>query len=281
MKIKKWFFIGGTILVACTLLIYNVLYVNIKTITVREKEIVSSKIDDNLDGLVVVFFSDLHYGTAIKDKEVQKLKDLINSFDPDVVLFGGDLVDDSDAYVFAQDEKDAFVKNLKDIKAKYGKFAVYGNHDLGSESIKNEATNILASADFEILTNASTKVYRGESYINIVGIDSLVLGSPDIQKAYSDVDHGNFTISLCHTPDIFDDINDTDLLLAGHSHGGQIYLPLVDAFYRPKGATNYFKGEYYRDDMKLDITNGVGTTYFDARFLSDSEIVVYKLVSAS
>ncbi len=281
MKLKKWFIIGGMAAVILALLIYNVFYINIKTITAVTKTYTSEKISDDLDGLTVIFFSDLHYGTAVKEAEVKKLTTIINSFDPDIVLFGGDLIDDSDAYVFAQNEKDELVASLKDIDARYGKYAVLGNHDLGSSSIHETAVSILNSGDFEILTNSNTRIRIGNDFVNIVGIDSLILGEPDIEKAYSDIDDGQFTISLCHTPDVFDDISKTDIMFAGHSHGGQVYLPLLETLYRPNGAKKYFKGEYRKDDMLLDITNGVGTTLYDARFLADSEIIVYRLTSAS
>ncbi len=281
MKFKKWFIIASITIVTLALLIYNVFYINIKTITATTKTYTNDKVNDDLDGLTVVFFSDLHYGTAIKENEVTKLTDLINSFDPDIVLFGGDLIDDSDSYTFAQNEKETFTQSLTDIKARFGKYAVLGNHDLGSSAIKETATSILNASDFEILDNRSTKIRIGSSYIDIVGIESLILGDPDIEKAYSGTSDSNFTISLCHTPDVFDDISDTDIMFAGHSHGGQVYLPLLENLYRPNGAKKYFKGEYHKDEMLLDVSNGVGTTLYDARFLADSEIVVYRLASAS
>lgn len=280
MSTKKIVVILLCILILILLIAYNIFYINIKVLTVSENTYTSEKVDTALDGLTIVFFSDLHYGTAIKEAELEKLADTITSFDPDIVLFGGDLFDDSDNYEFASDERAKIIEDLDSIKARFGKFAVLGNHDLGSKAMHDNAVDILESSGFEVLDNSSSLVYKDGSYINIVGVASMILGSPDVEKAYSAIDSSDLTITLCHTPDVFGEVT-TDLMFAGHSHGGQVYLPIINDFYRPNGAKKYFKGTYKKDDSLLHVTNGVGTTYFDARFLSDSEIVVYKLRSSA
>ena len=279
MNLKKWLIVLIIIIIVIIAILFNMFFINPKVITVKEKTFTSQKITPALDDVLIVYFSDLHYGTAIKEKEMQKLVALINSFDPDIVLFGGDLVDDIAEYDFKEGEEKDFIDKLKAIDARLGKYAVLGNHDLGSNIIKETIKGYLTNADFEVLENNSVRIYEGDSSIEIVGIESQVLGNPDVAKAYQNTDKDNLIITLCHTPDIFEEISedDSDLMFAGHSHGGQIYLPLLSNFYMPLAAEKYNKGEYHKGSSTLEVTNGVGTTLFDARLFADSEIIVYRL----
>ena len=276
MKFKK-LYICLAIISLLGLTFINAFYINPKTITVRQETITTNNPD--LSDLTVVFFSDLHFNTSINTDNIEQLTALVNAFDPDIILFGGDLVDHYSLKPLSGDDETILVDNLRKMHANLAKYAVYGNHDIDSPLIKENVTRILNNADFEILNNTSTKVYRNKkALLNVVGIDSIALGNPDVETAYRVVDEELFTIALCHTADIFDDINtaQTNLLLSGHSHGGQIYLPLLNTFYRPLGTKNYFKGKFTKDNTLLDITNGVGTTLKDIRLLADAEIVVYK-----
>lgn len=282
MKFKKILLILIVFILFISLTYFNAFYINPTTITVREEVIYNDKIKEDLNGLTILFFSDLHYGTSINETNIDKLIQKINSFDADIILFGGDLIDHFSLNPLNEDETNFLVQNLKDINGKYGKFAVYGNHDIDSPIVKDNVYNILKQSDFEVLENESVMVRKGgDSFIHIVGIDSLLLGNPDISSAYSMIKDNSYTIALCHTPDIFNDINDdkTDLMLSGHSHGGQIYFPFVNNLYRPIGTQIYFKGKYNRENTTLDITNGVGTTKKDIRLFADAEIVVYKFKS--
>ncbi len=264
-------------LIAIILLVVDMFLINTKVVTANTQTLTSSKLDSSFDDFTIVFFSDTHYGTSIGLDELSQMVDLINSFDADLVLFGGDLFDDLLNYNFSEDEEASFIAELARIEANYGKFYVLGNHDLGTTDVYETVVSYMDQANFELLNNASTRIYIGDQYINLVGIDSSLLGSPDVDSAYSDVDSEYFTISICHTPDTFDDVPFTDIMFAGHGHGGQIYLPFLNNFYRPIGAVTYFRGTYYSDDKMLHVSNGVGTTLFNARLFADSEILVYKL----
>lgn len=277
MKSKKLLvFLGLFVFVLLTFI--NALYINPQTITVRQEKITIDNPDIN--DLTIVFFSDLHFNTSINSNNIDKLTTLVNDFDPDIILFGGDLVDHYSLNPLSSEEENILVDSLKKMHANLSKYAVYGNHDIDSPLIKDNVTRILNNSGFEILNNNSNKIYKDKkALLNIVGIDSIALGNPDVDTAYQAIDKDLFTITLCHTADIFDNINtqETNLLLSGHSHGGQIYIPFFNTFYRPLGTKNYFKGKYTKDNTLLDITNGVGTTLKDIRLLADAEIVVYKI----
>ncbi|MDD6004060.1 MAG: metallophosphoesterase [Firmicutes bacterium] len=281
MKIKKLLIVIITLLITVSLVYINAFYININTLKVREETIRSEKISQNLQGLTIAFVSDLHYSKRISENIMNELVEKINMFDVDVILFGGDLfeyeIDD-----LSYDIQNELIDYLKQLNAPYGKYAVLGNHDLYDTGIKEIVERVLYESEFEIITNKSVMIRKNSNeYINLVGIDSLLNGNPDIEAAYSQIRNNAYTIALCHTPDTFESIpyEKTDLMLSGHSHGGQIYMPFINSLFRPIGAKNYFKGKYTQDDTILDITNGIGTTKKDIRLFADAEIVIYKFMS--
>ena len=280
MRPKKIVICITILLLALILLVVDMFFVNNKKVTANTQTLSSLKLGASFDDFTIVFFADVHYGTSIGLDELSSMVDLINSFDADIVIFGGDLFDDFLNYSFDEDEEAYFIAELARIEASHGKFYVLGNHDLGTTEVYESVLSYMDQANFELLNNTATRIYVNEQYINLVGIDSAMLGEPDIESAYRDVDSQYFTISVCHTPDTFDEIPFADIMFAGHSHGGQIYIPFLNNFYRPLGAQTYFRGTYYSDDKLLHVSNGVGTTLFNGRLFADSEILVYKLKSS-
>ena len=262
------------------LVAYNALYVNPQQLTIREEKIQDNKLSASFNDTLIVYFSDLHYG-QIDDAYLNETVSEIMRLSPDLILFGGDLVDHYSRNPLNDEKRQVLITALASLKAPLGKFAVLGNHDLDSDNTKNAIINILEAADFTILDNQAVKIYNqnGDAF-NLVGIDSLALGHPDIDKAFDDVGDELYNLVLCHTPDIFDDLPlSVDYLLAGHSHGGQVYIPFISSFYVPYGCQKYYHGKYDNGNTILDITNGVGTTKEKIRLNADSEIVAYRLHS--
>ena len=83
---------------------------------------------------------------------------------------------------------------------------------------------------------------------------------------------------ISHCPDLFDEIkgHNVDYMCAGHSRNGQVYIPLVNFFYRDAGCQKYYRGKSTRNSTTLDISNGLGQRNYNARLNSDPEIVLYK-----
>ena len=118
MNIKKLILAIICTILCTALCIYNAYYINPKQLKVRTETIISSKINPSLDGTLIVYFSDLYYED---ENRLKLLSDLINNADPDVVVFGGDLL--------KQNDSDTVIKYLKSINSHYGKYAVYGEND--------------------------------------------------------------------------------------------------------------------------------------------------------
>lgn len=268
MKNKKYLVICIiTAVIIIALLLINALVVNPHQLKVREERIKTS--ENNLDSFLIAYFADLHYGKNFKEKDLDGLVNKLNDIKPDILIFGGDLLSDIEI-----EDIEYLKEGLSSLYAKYGKFAVLGDEDF----INNEAINILKDCDFTILDNKNEKIYVNGSFINVVGIDPIVNGNPNIEIAYEGVNHDYYTIVVSHCPDIASSLqfDKTNLILSAHTLGGPVYIPLINYFYRPSGAKVYYKGKNNVKGVTLDITNGVGTKNKDIRLFADAEIVLYK-----
>lgn len=266
MNIKKLILLIICLILCITLCIYNACIINPKQLKVRAETIVTDKIDSSFDGTLIVFFSDLYYED---ENRLKLISELINNADPDLVIFGGDLL--------KQNDSDTVIKYLKSINSHYGKYAVYGETDYKNIDTVNR---IYEESDFEVLCNKGIRIFNenGE-YFNLVGLDSLS-SNQNYTLAFDGISSANYTFVVAHEPDSFDKISYSfDYMLSGHSLGGEVYLPLINVFNRPYGAINYYHGKTNSSNKILDITNGVGSKEKSARFMADAEIVFYQLRS--
>lgn len=279
MKITtKILIVIALILGLCSYLVVDVYKFAPKRYSTRTVELSSTDIPDALNGMNILFFSDLDYGTFMNEDRLNSLVSKINDLAPDVIIFGGDLYD-TDAQ--ASDDANTILTNaFTSLKATYGKYAVYGDSDDRSTDMINTVNTIYKAADVEVLNNKSVSLHKQTSgSITLAGIDNSVNGKPDIDTVYSTVSRDSYVMTVCHTPDTALSVpaDITNYFLAGHSHGGQVYY-FFGALYQPDGAKEYLRGTHtINDTFTLDITNGVGTTKKDVRFLADAEVVMYQL----
>lgn len=232
------------------------------------------KINEDLDNLQVAFISDIHYLTYFNNERLEQLVSKLNDANPDIIVFVGDLVDRE----MNEEEYTVLNEAMHSLNPKYGKFAVLGEADYASETINNQVETLLFDSNFEILKNEVITISKdSQNVINLVGLDSVVNTKHDIEKAFVDVNDKNFTIALTHAPDIADKFPEklVNLVIAGHSHGGQINIPLLGQVYNKPYAENYFANTYNFDSIKLHVINGVGTTVDDVRINAPAEIVIY------
>ncbi|QFF99972.1 metallophosphoesterase [Psychrobacillus glaciei] len=224
----------------------------------------------------VVQFSDVHLGPNFSLKQLEKLVIKINRLKPDVIAFTGDLMDVPSQFEGRLNISDVLGK----LKSTYGNYAVWGNHDHGGGGNRFYA-DIMVKSGFKVLRNESSIIDLGNGKVlNVIGLDDAMLGNPNVQKAYSGVDEQGATLLLLHQPDLVDEVGheNFDLALAGHSHGGQVVLPVVGPIVTPPLAKKYTKGMYkLGNDHHLYVNSGIGTTRIPIRFWDPSEISVFDL----
>ena len=261
--------------------IYDGIHYAPSRVRIRYETIKNPNIPKSLDHIQIVYISDLHYNLYMDEERFQKIVDKINEIEPDIILFGGDLFDHPSTNIPDDEIIESLIAQLQSLQAKLGKYAVYGNHDLESPFTKELVYHTLTSGNFEVLENENVRIYNGETqYIQLIGLDCELLGTPDINKAFLFVENDIFTITLSHTPDTVMKIpqKPTNLMLSGHSHGGQVYIPLIGPLERVPYAEIYNHGKYKVGDILLDVSNGLGTTRDDIRIFTSAEIVVYTLI---
>lgn len=282
MTIKK--LLKRILLVIVTLVILGLFYYELTQASVRRIEIdVQTRVFDNLpsafDNKTLVFFSDVHFNKFMDAERLMPFIETINDLNPDIILFGGDLFDHPSVDYPSETTIETMTSMFKNLQAPLGKFAVYGNHDLESSLTKSLIASIYQESGFQLLVNESVKIYHEQfDSITLVGLDSQLLGQPDIKQAFQDVDEQQLVITLSHTPDIVGELTNTPTQwqLSGHSHGGQVALPLIGPIYKVPFATQYPKSQTV-ETIILDVSNGIGTTRFDMRLFANPQIHYYTL----
>lgn len=251
---KKTVIIIIIVCILTALNIYNALAVNPKQLKIDTITLKDDKITDELNGKTILYFSDLCYdGKLVGTEKVEQLITTINSVAADVIIFGGDL-GKADDYL---------LEALKRIENRNGLFFVAGKEDQEAEIAALSATGFIR------LDENIRRLYFGKN-------DYLLLSG----GATVNTDNTHLYIQIAHEPDDFALGGNSDYVLAGHSLGGQVYLPLINLFYRPQGAKKYYHGRYENDGRVLYISNGVGVKEKTIRFWADGEIKLFRLAAS-
>lgn len=246
----------------------NLLVVKIDTITLGE---------NNDNKVKIVQFSDTQLGEYYTLEDLEKAVNKINKLNADLVVFTGDLIDNASKYEDLYNVSEVLGK----IQSNIGKYAIYGNHDIGGGAIRYYS-NIMSEAGFTLLVNESDTIKVNDKTITMFGGDDALMGNHDSIKTMEGISNDNTNILLIHEPDLIDKYNEypIDLALSGHSHGGQVYIPFYGPIKSTLLADKYNKGFYYMDnerDTTLYVSSGLGNTKVPFRFLNIPEIKVFNL----
>ncbi|MEG2410782.1 MAG: metallophosphoesterase [Erysipelotrichaceae bacterium] len=257
-------------------------YVSVERVSLNYQSITSSKIAPDLNNLQIAFVSDIHYNHFMNQERLKPMIDKLNKANPDLIIFGGDLFDHPELNMPTPEIQSEITNLLTSLKAPLGKFAILGEQDLMNENVKLMCEQILYNSDFEVISNRNIRIHRKSSAsLSLVGIDSLLGGAPNVEAAFTNVSDQDFVLCVSHAPDIISQLpmNTISLFLAGHSHGGQIRIPLIGPLNKIEGAKDYVSGSYQSKSAKIHISNGIGTTNSDIRIFAPAEILIYRLVS--
>jgi predicted MPP superfamily phosphohydrolase len=255
--------------VACVL--YSFLY-GYRQYRVRQVSIYSKEIPRAFDGYRIVQFSDLHVGSFIKgkDKNVQRIVDLINEQKGNLIVFTGDLVNRS------ADEVDGFEPILSQLKASDGVYSIMGNHDYGkyrqwsSPLAETDNLNRLKQKErsfgWRLLLNQNVMLHRGDSCVALIGAedygDRKDYRYGDLKKSLAGLPnggHGLYKILLEHDPSYWHmkvlPESDVQLMLSGHTHGMQLK---IGSFSPSQWLFTEWGGLYAVNRRMLYVSMGVG-----------------------
>jgi len=233
-------------------------------------EVVPVPIDIGLTApLTVAVLSDIHFDPLYETDYLEEVVARTNNLSPDLILHTGDFLSRS-ADRFAD-----LLAVLGKARAGVGSFAVLGNHDhcIGADAI----TAGLSTSGISVLRNRSVSL-PGQKDWYITGLESFWAGAPSLSPIASSSPHARH-ILLAHEPDSFDLLTDARiaLQLSGHTHGGQVRLPLVGAICLPNWGKKYQAGLYTRGEQRLYVNRGIGTVKRHFRFNCRPEITLLTL----
>ena len=221
----------------------------------------------------IIQISDLHFdGLKSLHKSIAKK---INTIQPDLIFITGDSVD-----------KNEYVNPLNDflklIDPSIKKYAITGNWEYWGHIDLKQLKSVYEQNNCELLINENKRFSVNNRELNIIGIDDYVGGHADFLEAIKNLQPADTNIVLSHCPEHRDIITaqkgglDIDVVLSGHTHGGQITL-FGFAPFTPQGSGNYIKGWYKDSEPKMYISKGIGTSILPIRFGARAEMVVMEV----
>jgi len=231
-------------------------------IEVVRRTVAIRNLPSKLNGLTAVQISDLHVRT-IADVHLH-MADMVRQLRPDLVMVTGDLVDQSSAV-------GDVVELLKSFQPPRGVWVVPGNWDHTADAV-DPLKSAFESTGITLLDNGSAQLDEG---LWMVGVDDPASWLDHVPEAIRDVPAGAARIMLAHSPDIADKIQDVplDLILVGHTHGGQINLPVLSGAWLHHGlSSKYTHGMYQLQDARMYVNRGIGTTTLPVRIGARPEI---------
>lgn len=227
----------------------------------------------DLDGLRLVQISDIHMGPYLSERELERAVDMANEQRAQVALVTGDLIST------AEDPLDVCLRQLRRLRAEAGVLGCLGNHEVYSRK-EDEAERKGAALGLEFLRKKARALRFGDATLNVVGVDYQRMGVKRLPGVEKLVAPGAANILLSHNPNAFDMAAPMgfDLTIAGHTHGGQIAVEILDQTLSPvRFSTPYIYGLFRKERSALWVTRGLGTVAVPARIGAPPEVAVIRL----
>ncbi len=280
--IKKIILFFIIIIISIVLLYAYAYFIGTSGLKRKEYRIKKKIFIKEYNGFKIAHISDLHYGNHMPNEKVKKLVEDVNSLNPDLIFITGDLVDDK---ITKQEHKE-LVDILKNLKASINIYTVNGNHD----TYYNKYDDLISEMGFVNMKDSYEKIYLDENnFIFLAGLSDSIFNPKSTKDRFIDIDselsnsenmkNCILKILLIHEPDYIESIafNKFDLIFSGHSHNGQVRLPIIGSMYEPIGAKKYYDEHYNLGDTDLYISSGVGLSWLPIRLFNRPSYNLYRI----
>lgn len=234
---------------------------------------------ERLNGFTVALLSDFHFDPYFSVHPLHSAIPMVNNLHPDLIVLTGDFVS---VPLLGNEKKAALAAEpcarlLSQMTAPHGLWAVMGNHDV--ETDRKRVTAALQAERIQVLANQSQAIERDGARIWLAGVKDVLVGNADLSTTLRGVPAGEAVILLAHEPDFADHSArfPIDLQLSGHSHGGQVRIPLLPPLYLPAMAKKYVWGTYHVGPLTLYTNAGLGTIGVAMRLNCPPEITLLTL----
>ena len=229
------------------------------------------RLSPEFDGFTLAQLSDNHRGPYVDDAAVQAAVEAVNQLQPDAVMLTGDLVSRDAALA------EPCAQALSALQARSGVYAILGNHDHWTAA--GEVERALTAQSLTVLRNDAVPIERDGARLWIAGVDDVWQRRADLDRTLRLVPADQAAILLAHEPDYADLAaqHPIDLQLSGHSHGGQVRLPVFGAPVLPYLGRKYPRGLYQLGALQLYTNRGLGVVAPPVRFNCPPEITLFTL----
>jgi len=248
-------------------------------LVVREQTIQIDNWPQQLDGLRIAVLSDIHADDwFVDDKKLRTIVERTNQLQPELIVILGDYMS-SNGHVTRRVEPEHFGPILKGLHAPLGVYSVLGNHDWWYSG--TQVRRGLEKNGIQVLDNEVIHFDARGTQLWLVGLADLWTRRQAVADTIAMVPEGAPMIALTHNPDLFPDLPQrVPLLLAGHTHGGQVRFPLIGSVVQSSNfGDRYVKGHIFENNHHLFVTTGIGTSIVPVRFGVPPEIVLLTLRS--
>jgi uncharacterized protein len=240
-------------------------------IEVTRHEVFVDDLPPSFDGYRIAFLTDTHVASFMRRGLYREVVAQAMRFDPDLVLLGGDFVT-WERHIPLMAEV-----LLTGLEARDGVYAVLGNHDYWAN--RDGVIAAMTARGVRFIINRSVALRRGDEAISLVGIDEVYRGEPDVDTAFARADPHVPCLGLSHHPDVIDllDGRRVDLLVCGHTHGGQIRVPFFGSIVVPsKHEARYASGFHREERVLMYVSRGIGAIP-PLRILCKPEVATFTL----
>lgn len=245
----------------------------------RQETIQITNWPQQLDGLKIAVLSDIHADDWFVDtRKLHEIVERTNQLQPEIIVILGDYMA-GDGWVTSKVEPEVFAAALKNFRAPLGVYSVLGNHDWWNDGEKVRIA--LEQIGIKVLEDDVFEVNARGTSLWLVGLSDLWTRRPKIVESVNKVPEGQPMIALTHNPDIFPRLPErAQLMIAGHTHGGQVRLPLIGSVVSSSRlGDRYTRGHLVENNHHLFVTTGIGTSIIPVRFGVTPEIVLLTLQS--
>jgi uncharacterized protein len=220
-------------------------------IEITRHEVFIDDLPPQFDGYRIVFITDTHVAPLLRPAFFKEVVAQSNRLDPDLVLLGGDFV------TFEKDIPLMAHVLLTDLRGKDGIFAVLGNHDYWANGEK--VRRVMEERGVKFIINNNVRLRRGGAELALAGVDEIYRGEPDVEAAFQGI--AGPCLALTHHPDLVEWVTDRriDLMVAGHTHGGQIRFPFFGSVVVPSRHEGRYAAGFHREGHALMyVSRGIG-----------------------
>ena len=257
-------------------------------VALRPHEVFLPGLPREAEGLKIVQLSDLHVSAMTSGEFLGHVVERVNALQPDVIALTGDYVSRRNSYArftgarswarpIAEYAREMAAQVAK-LRARLGVLAIPGNHDHSMGRFE-AIGGLLEAVGIQTLENKSVRI----AGLPFVGLDDVRAGRPKLDAAFAGVERAEAQVILAHNPRLLGLLRGRNaLILAGHTHAGQIHLPLTNFRRRPgdMSGSPWFQGWYQQEGAQMYVSSGLGSVHFAARLRCPPEISLFVLRNA-